>query len=230
MPDDVLARARARDEARAAFRQTAKPEAKAVPAVALPLLTDIQDAMRNVNTELLGQASWTDDGLFFDGKSTCVRLAESPHLWLTHPFTLEMEIKRTEASQDTAMVPWSRTRAEGSMWMHPGANQANVVMPTRVSMYPKEVAYTVELPPGTEWMRLAFVYDGEYHRAYLNGRLLKEKFQPGNLGGDTPNGLLIGAYSGRDGPRAFFHGWIRLVRVWHEALAPEQLAAPFAAP
>lgn len=98
--------------------------------------------------------------------------------------------------------------------------------PTPGYKYCMDAAIGATPVPFDEWSLVAFTYDGEYARAYLNGELDKREGRnpfhyPNGLfdGGDNGADFTIGAVSRSGEPGNFFHGVLGMVAVFNRALS-----------
>jgi len=177
-------------------------------------------------------ASWTEgkfgNALSFDGaaETNCVTVPDSPDLELSESFTVEAWI-RPEGSLigDTILFKELEAESGPSYVFSVGFDEAGKLEGTIVEAEEGEVVQEVVSPeplPEYKWTHVAFSFDGEKQKLYVNGELVAtHKGGIGALASEGP--LQIGCAKGWEAD--YFWGKIDELRIYHRALTTGEIEA-----
>ena len=176
------------------------------------------------------------NALSFDGINDWVTVADttSSPLDLRNSMTIEAWVNPTTlAGWETVVM---KERAGGltyALYAHDGGTLAGgAAQPAGYNRIAADQAVrgTATLQTG-EWTHLAFTYDGQNQRLYVNGELVRTRAQTG-LNAQNNNALRIGGNSVAVTTFAneFFHGMIDEVRIYNRALSQSEIQTDMQTP
>jgi hypothetical protein len=176
------------------------------------------------------------NALSFDGINDWVTVTDttSSPLDLTNGMTIEAWVNPTTlAGWETVVM---KERAGGltyALYAHDGGTLAGgAAEPAGYNRIGADQAVrgAGTLPTG-EWTHLAFTYDGQNQRLYVNGQLVRTRAQTG-LNAQNNNALRIGGNNVNITTFAseFFHGMIDEVRIYNRALSLSEIQADMLTP
>jgi hypothetical protein len=176
------------------------------------------------------------NALSFDGINDWVTVTDttSSPLDLTNGMTIEAWVNPTTlAGWETVVM---KERAGGltyALYAHDGGTLAGGA--AEPAGYNRIGADQAVRGAGTlqtgEWTHLAFTYDGQNQRLYVNGQLVRTRAQTG-LNAQNNNALRIGGNNVNITTFAneFFHGMIDEVRIYNRALSLSEIQADMLTP
>ncbi len=182
-------------------------------------------------------ATWTEgrfgNALYFDGaaENNCVTVPDSPELQLSESFTVEAWV-RPEGSLvgDTILFKELEAESGPSYIFSIGFNEAGQLEGSFLETEGGEVVQEVVAPeslPEKKWSHVAFSFDGEKQKLYVNGELAAT--HKGGIGATPSEGpLQIGCAKGWESD--YFWGKIDEVRIYHRALTAGEVEADRDAP
>ncbi len=168
-------------------------------------------------------AKWTEEGKYgaalkFDGENDILTIPSSPELEFSEAFTLEAWVRPQDSREFGAIITKETPgfygyALESGGWAK-GIPEGFISPEGSVE---KSISGPEELPLNA-WSHLAFTYDGEQMRLYVDGELAKTASTSGPQGGE--GALQIGGSKLFGG---YFKGLIDEVRVYDGALDGEEI-------
>jgi len=183
------------------------------------------DSGKDNNGEINGNISVVEGkwnkGYRFDGKSY-IQVKKSDTLDIKQDITLELWLKCEEEKLGTEQFILDKRggspRSGYELYIN-NINFMNVLTQTLPSELRVSVNTEPEIVPVGEWHHYAVTYDGESVKLYLDGKLINEASQDGDLGIETD--LYIGGEKGSSG---FFTGVLDNLRISNVARTKFNLA------
>ncbi|MFZ3077294.1 MAG: LamG domain-containing protein [Candidatus Aenigmatarchaeota archaeon] len=176
--------------------------------------------LTNMNTTGNATSGWSDgkfgEWLQFDGVNDYVNVVNSASLNITNAITMSAWVKPTilaQASNPEIMAKGGSSNNYRIRYSSDGSISGKFYGTSNNS-----ISSNSSLNVNT-FSHVAFVYDGSYNYAYFNGVLDKPREANGGNILITIDKLTIGSLMGSN---EFFNGTIDEVRIWNQALSPDE--------
>ncbi len=175
----------------------------------------VQDISGTGNNGIITNASWIDSELYFDGSGDYVVIADDDCLDITDELTVSLWVKPTALSGSESVLEkgWNNYRIILNESVSHG-----VKIVQRVGATDEIMTSAADVINNDSWHHIAYTYDGDNLRLFVDGRLEDTEAASGDLYTNSSD-MKIGTYN----TTQYFDGVIRNVTIHKNALDQHEI-------